>query len=185
MHKESIRSTRRTDGSWESSTDSPQIVGCIDIPIVHGFAERSTLIQATDHAVSLVYDTPPELRAQKGAELGEQLVRLHDGWGIRYPAALLTKILQKDHGRDFFLPPLTTRVYAGNEEDTALAVSFGAKGLEGTLPMSDAVSMGLLVQSLYDEAMTISFCIDGAQSPTIEQPTFVPQDGIFQDVGQP
>ncbi len=51
--------------------------------------------------------------------------------------------------------------------------------------MSDAVSMGLLVQSLYDEDMAISFCIDGAQSPTIEQPTFVPQDGIFQDVGQP
>lgn len=165
--------------------DTQQVVSVMQRLGPIDFAERSTLIQATDHAVSLVYDTPPELRAQKGAELGEQLVRLHDGWGIRYPAALLTKILQKDHGHDFFLPPLTTRVYAGNEEDTALAVSFGAKGWEGPLPMSDAVSMGLLVQSLYDEDMAISFCIDGAQSPTIEQPTFVPQDGIFQDVGQP
>lgn len=165
--------------------DTPQVVSVMQRLGPVDFTDWSTIVQATDNVVSLVYDTTPELRASKAAELGEQLTRLHDGWGIRYPAALLTRILQKNHSKEFFLPPLATMAYEGHEDDAGLAVLFGAKGLDIPTPKTAAVSTGILVQSLYDESMALAFCIDGASDHSMEQPDFEPDVGLFQDVGQP
>ncbi len=165
--------------------DTPKVVSVMQRLGPIDFTDWSTIVQATDNIVSLVYDTPPELRAIKATELGEQLIRLHDGWGIRYPAALLTRILQKEHGKEFFLPPLATMAYEGYEDDANLAVLFGAKGLDVPTPKPDVQTMGILVQSLYDESTALAFCIEGASDHSMEQPDFEPTVDLFQDVGQP
>ncbi len=165
--------------------DTAQVVSVMQRLGPVDFDDRANLVQATDYAVSLVYDTPPELRNSKAAELAEQLVRLHDGWGIRYPAALLTRILQKEHNKDFFLPSASLMTYEGHEDDMGLAALFGAKGTTASIPKTEALSMGVLVHSLYEESQVLAFCVEGASAVAIHRPQFEPPMDIFQDVGQP
>lgn len=149
--------------------------------------EHSNLIQATDNTVSLLYDTPVELVQHKAQELANQLQRLHEGWGIRYPAALLTLIMQERHNKTYEAPNADMLQYATGAEDFQLANLLRGRSPSPSDDEAPVVGRIRMMQQLYEPEMIMSAMLHGEERFIAPAEVYqVPiEDGLFQDVGHP
>lgn len=149
--------------------------------------EHSNFIQATDNTVSLLYDTPPALVEAHAPKLAEQFQRLHEGWDIRYPAAVLALLMQQRHNRKYQVPPIHLLTYSTGAEDAKLAqlVLGQAPNVEpGEAPV---VGRLRLMLQLYEPEDVMSAMLAGDERFIAPSEAYIlPNDeNLFQDVGQP
>ena len=160
----------------ECTLDASTIVEAMTIVKGEDFKVGS-IIRATSHVLS-------NIESLKPGAIAKQLLLLHEGWGIQYPAALVQQIAQEVHATNFRIPPVEMLMYPTAQEDIQVANVFKNtdRALDGN---TEVIRRASIIQACYSWKAQWNFCVDaGVGMFSKESIAELKLDSnVFQDIG--
>lgn len=145
--------------------------------------QELNLSKITENIVSNIYDLTEYTEKNRSQEVANQLTMLHAGWGIEYPLALVTLVMQEQHHKTFKQPPVDMLGYQTANMDIQVANVFRGAADEPIDKNNATVIKARLVDNLYQKEERLLFCVDGGRQlfPESNNPNLEVDTSIFQD----